>query len=171
MKQPSKVAESARAASRSNVRLPAKDMAQVRAITATANAHMNSRRKALLLSGSNAAAAAEAIARELRRDLFRVDLAAVVSQHIGETHKNIDRLFAEAEASGAILLFDEADALFGRRSEVRDAHDRYANIDISYLLQRIEEHRNLVLLVSKPRLRLSVALQRRLSVYRFPPAD
>jgi SpoVK/Ycf46/Vps4 family AAA+-type ATPase len=169
MKQPSKVAKSARAASRPNVRLPAKDMAQVRAMTATANAHMNS--KALLLSGSNAAAAAEAIARELRRDLFRVDLAAVVSRSIGETQKNLDRLFAEAEANDAILFFDEADALLGKRSEVKDAHDRYANIEIGYLLQRIEEHRNLVVLVSKPRLTLPVALQRRFSIYRFPPAD
>jgi SpoVK/Ycf46/Vps4 family AAA+-type ATPase len=169
MKQPSKVAKSAKAASRPNARLPAKDLAQVRAITATANARTRS--KALLLSGSNAAAAAESIARELGRDLFRVDLAAVVSQYIGETQKNLDRLFAEAEANDAILFFDEADALFGRRSEVKDAHDRYANIEIGYLLQRIEEHRNLVLLVSKSRLTLPVALQRRLSVYRFPPAD
>lgn len=169
MKQPSKVAKSAKAASKPNARLPAKDLAQVRAISATANARTSS--KALLLSGSNAAAAAESIARELRRDLFRVDLAAVVSRSIGETQKNIDRLFAEAAANDAILLFDEADALFGRRSEVRDAHDRYANIEIGYLLQRIEEHRSLVLLVSKPKLTLPVALQRRLSVYRFPPAD
>jgi ATPase family associated with various cellular activities (AAA) len=167
MKQPSKAAKPARAASRPNVRLAARDMAQVRAITAQANARTNS--KALLLSGSNAAAAVEAIARDLRRDLFRVDLAAVVSQHIGVTRKNIDRLFAEAAANDAILLFDEADALFGRRSEVRDAHDRYANIEIGYLLQRMEEHRNLVLLVSKPTFTLPMDLQRRLSVYRFPP--
>lgn len=169
MKQPSKEAKSAKVASRPNARLPAKDLTQVRAITATANARTSS--KALLLSGSNAAAAAESIARELRRDLFRVDLAAVVSQYIGETQKNLDRLFAEAEANDAILFFDEADALFGKRSEVKDAHDRYANIEIGYLLQRIEEHRNLVVLVSKSRFTLPVALQRRLSVYRFPPAD
>ena len=169
MKQPSKAAKSAKAASIPNVRLPARDMAQVRAITATANVHTNS--KALLLSGSNAAAAAEAIARELRRDLFRVDLAAVVSHHIGETRKNLDRLFADAAANDAILLIDEADALLGRRTEVRDAHDRYANIEIGYLLQRIEEYRSLVLLVSKPTLPLPAALQRRLSIYRFPPAD
>jgi SpoVK/Ycf46/Vps4 family AAA+-type ATPase len=168
MKQPSKVAKSAKAASRPNARLSAKDLAQVRAMTATANARTSSK---ALLSGSNAAAAAESIARELRRDLFRVDLAAVVSRSIGETQKNIDRLFAEAAANDAILLFDEADALFGKRSEVKDAHDRYANIEIGYLLQRIEEHRSLVLLVSKPKLTLPVALQRRLSVYRFPPAD
>jgi SpoVK/Ycf46/Vps4 family AAA+-type ATPase len=169
MKQPSKEAKSAKAASKPNARLPAKDLAQVRAITATANARTSS--KALLLSGSNAAAAAESIARELGRNLFRVDLAAVVSQYIGETQKNLDRLFAEAEANDAILFFDEADALFGKRSEVKDAHDRYANIEIGYLLQRIEEHRNLVVLVSKPRLTLPVALQRRFSIYRFPPAD
>jgi SpoVK/Ycf46/Vps4 family AAA+-type ATPase len=94
-----------------------------------------------------------------------------VSQHIDETQKNIDRLFAEAEASGAILLFDEADALFGKRSEVKDAHDRYANIEIGYLLQRMEEYQNLVLLVSKPTFTVPTDLQRRLSVYRFPPAD
>jgi SpoVK/Ycf46/Vps4 family AAA+-type ATPase len=157
MKQPSK----------SNVRLAAKDMAQIRAITAAANAHTNS--TVLLLSGSNAAAAAEAIARELRRDLLRIDLAAVVSQYIGETRKNIDRLFAEAEASAAILLFDEADALLGKRSEVKDAHDRYANIEVNYLLQRMEEHPNLVLLVSEPTFIVPKELQRRLSIYRFPP--
>jgi predicted nucleotide-binding protein len=171
MKQPSNVAKSGGAAWIAEVRLPAKDMAQVRAITAAANARTNGKRKALLLTGSNAAAAAEAIARELRRDLLRVDLAAVVSQHIGETTKNLDRLFAEAEASGAILLSDEADALFGRRTEVKDAHDRYANIEIGYLMQRIEEHQSLAMLISKPKLPLRVALRRRLSVYRFPPAD
>jgi AAA+ superfamily predicted ATPase len=171
MKQPSNVAKSAGAASIAKVRLPAKDTAQVRAIAAEAYGRTNSKRKALLLSGSNAVAGAEAIARELRRDLLRVDLAAVVSRHIGETTKNLDRLFAEAEASGAILLFDEADALFGRRSEVKDAHDRYANIEIGYLLQRIEEHQSLVMLVTKPKFTLPVALRRRLSVYRFPPAD
>jgi SpoVK/Ycf46/Vps4 family AAA+-type ATPase len=159
MKQPPKL----------NVRLPAKDMAKVRAITAPANTHPNS--KALLLSGSNAAAAAEAIARELGRDLFRVDLAAVVSQHIGETRKNIDRLFAEAEASGATLLIDEADALFGKRSEVKDAHDRYANIEVSYLLQRMEAYQHLVLLVSKPTFTVPKDLRRRLTIYHFPPAD
>jgi SpoVK/Ycf46/Vps4 family AAA+-type ATPase len=169
MKQPSKAAKSAKPASIPNVRLPAKDMAQVRAITATANARTNS--NALLLSGSNAAAAAEAIARELRRDLFRVYLAAVVSHHIGETRKNLDRLFADAAANDAILLIDEADALFETRTGVRDAHDRYANIEIGYLLLRIEQHRSLVLLVSKSKLSLPSALQRRLSIYRFPPAD
>lgn len=150
-----------------NVGLPAKDMAQVRAITATAKAHTNS--KVLLLSGSNAAAAAEAIARELRRDLFRVDLAAVVSRYIGETRKNIDRLFGEAEASGAVLLIDEADALLGKRSKVKDAHDRYANIEVNYLLQRMEAHQNLVLLVSKPTFTVPTDLKRRLSIYHFPP--
>jgi SpoVK/Ycf46/Vps4 family AAA+-type ATPase len=136
MKQPSKEAKSAKVASRPNARLPAKDLTQVRAITATANARTSS--KALLLSGSNAAAAAESIARELRRDLFRVDLAAVVSQYIGETQKNLDRLFAEAEANDAILFFDEADALFGKRSEVKDAHTvmRTSRSDISCNVSR-----------------------------------
>ena len=78
------------------------------------------------------------LARDLGLDLFRIDLATVVSKYIGETEKNLDRIFGAAEGSNAILFFDEADALFGKRSEVRDAHDRYANIEVAYLLQRME---------------------------------
>ena len=82
--------------------------------------------------------AAEVIAGELALDLYRVDLSSVVSKYIGETEKNLRRIFDAAEDGGAVLLFDEADALFGKRSEVKDSHDRYANIEVSYLLQRME---------------------------------
>ena len=125
MKQVSKAARSAQAPSRPSVRLAAKDIAQVLAIAATANIRIRSKRKALLLSGTNAAVAAEAIASELRLDLFRVDLSAVVSKFIGETEKTLARVFAEAGARGAISFLDEADALFGKRTNVRDAHNRF----------------------------------------------
>jgi SpoVK/Ycf46/Vps4 family AAA+-type ATPase len=92
----------------------------------------------LFLSGESAGHAAEAVAHELGRGLLRVDLSAIVSKYIGETEKNLDAVFAVAKDSGAILFFDEADALFGKRSEVKDSHDRYANIEVSYLLQRME---------------------------------
>ena len=85
--------------------------------------------------------AAEVLANELRLDLYRIDLPAVVSKYIGETEKNLRRVFDAAEDGGAILFFDEADALFGKRSEVKDSHDRYANIEVSYLLQRMEAYR------------------------------
>jgi len=169
MKQPSEVARSARAASRPSVGLPAKDMAQVRAIAATANVRKSSKHKALLFNGANATAAAEAMAKRLRRDLYRVDLHAVVSKYIGETEKNLGRVFAEAEAKGATLILDEADALFGKRAVVKDAHDRYSNLEVDYLLRRIEEYDGLVLLVGKPGLTLPMTLQRRFSVYKFPP--
>src|SRR5205814_7229380 len=84
-------------------------------------------------SGTGKTMAAEVLARELRLDLYRIDLSAVVSKYIGETEKNLRRVFDAAEEGGAILLFDEADALFGKRSEVKDSHDRYANIEVSYL--------------------------------------
>jgi SpoVK/Ycf46/Vps4 family AAA+-type ATPase len=171
MKQPPKAAKPATTASRPRVRLPAKDLAQVRAIAATANLHATSKPKALLFLGTSATAAAEAMAmaKQLRRDLYRVDLSAVVSRYIGESEKNLERLFAKAEAKGAVLLFDEADALFGKRTEVKDSHDRYANLAIDYLLRRIEQYAGLVVLASRPGLALSTTLQRRFSVYDFPP--
>jgi hypothetical protein len=94
----------------------------------------------LFLSGrrANSALAAEAVAYEMGRDLVRIDLATVVSKYIGETEKNLDRLVAAVDPQGSILLFDEADALFGKRSEVKDSHDRYANQEAAYLLQRLE---------------------------------
>jgi SpoVK/Ycf46/Vps4 family AAA+-type ATPase len=116
--------------------------------------------------------AAEVIARDLRLDLYRVDLATVVSKYVGETEKNLRRLFDAAEGSGAILLFDEADALFGRRSEVRDSHDRYANVEISYLLQRMETYRGLAILTTNMQQALDPAFLRRIRfVVRFPFPD
>ena len=92
-------------------------------------------------SGTGKTMAAQVLAHELGLELFRIDLATVVSKYIGETEKNLDRIFAAAEGSNAILFFDEADALFGKRSEVRDSHDRYANIEVAYLLQKMERLR------------------------------
>jgi SpoVK/Ycf46/Vps4 family AAA+-type ATPase len=94
-------------------------------------------------SGTGKTLAAEVLAAELALDLYRIDLSSVVSKYIGETEKNLRRVFDAAEDSGAILLFDEADALFGKRSEVKDSHDRYANIEVSYLLQRMEAYSGL----------------------------
>ena len=106
--------------------------------------------------------AAEVLAGYLDLDLYRIDLAGVVSKYIGETEKNLRRLFDAAEESGAILFFDEADALFGKRSEVRDSHDRYANIEINYLLQRMEEYRGLAILATNRKSFLDSAFLRRL---------
>src|SRR5262249_33885093 len=88
--------------------------------------------------GPGQAMAAEVLAAHLQLDLYRIDLSGVVSKYIGETEKNLRRVFDAAEESGAILFFDEADALFGKRTEVKDSHDRYANIEVNYLLQRME---------------------------------
>ena len=123
-------------------------------------------------SGTGKTTAAEVLARELRLDLYRVDLSQVVSKYIGETEKNLRRVFDAAEQSGAILLFDEADALFGRRSEVKDSHDRYANIEVSYLLQRMEAYRGLAILTSNLKDAIDPAFMRRLRmVVRFPFPD
>lgn len=100
-------------------------------------------------SGTGKTMAAEVLARDLHRELYRIDLTRVVSKYIGETEKNLSHLFTEAADSGAILFFDEADALFGKLSEVKDSHDRYANIEISYLSQRIQEHHGLVIIGAK----------------------
>jgi len=97
-------------------------------------------------SGTGKTMTAEIIAAELHLDLYKVDLSAVVSKYIGETEKNLNRIFAETATGNAILFFDEADALFGKRSEVKDAHDRYANIETNYLLQKMEEHENVIIL-------------------------
>jgi SpoVK/Ycf46/Vps4 family AAA+-type ATPase len=107
------------------------------------------------------AAAAAALARTEGRDLYRVDLAALVSKYIGETEKNLDAAFAEAEKSGAILFFDEADALFGKRSEVKDAHDRYANLELNYLLQRLETFDGLAILGLKRSRKVDLAFSGR----------
>ncbi len=120
-------------------------------------------------SGTGKTMAAEVLANELDLNLYRIDLSAVVSKYIGETEKNLRRLFDAAEQGGAILLFDEADALFGKRSEVRDSHDRYANIEINYLLQRIEAFNGVALLATNMRTALDPAFMRRLRfVVTFP---
>ncbi|HKI06201.1 MAG TPA: ATP-binding protein [Thermoanaerobaculia bacterium] len=120
-------------------------------------------------SGTGKTMAAEVIANELRLSLYRIDLSAVVNKYIGETEKRLRRLFDAAEDGGAILFFDEADALFGKRSEVKDSHDRYANIEINYLLQRIESYRGLAILATNMRNALDTAFLRRLRfIVEFP---
>jgi hypothetical protein len=122
--------------------------------------------------GTGKTMAAEVLARDLRLDLYQVDLATVVSKYVGETEKNLRRLFDAAEGSGAILLFDEADALFGKRSEVRDSHDRYANVEVSYLLQRMEAYRGLAILTTNMKQALDPAFMRRIRfIVRFPFPD
>jgi AAA+ superfamily predicted ATPase len=113
-------------------------------------------------SGTGKTMAADIIAGELELDLYKIDLSTVVSKYIGETEKNLSRIFDEAETSNAILFFDEADALFGKRSEVKDSHDRYANIETGYLLQRMEEHEGIVILASNFRKNMDEAFVRRL---------
>ena len=123
-------------------------------------------------SGTGKTMAAEVLARELGLELFRIDLASVVSKYIGETEKNLARIFDAAEDGGAILLFDEADALFGKRSEVKDSHDRYANIEINYLLQRMEAYRGLAILTTNLKSSLDKAFMRRIRfVVQFPFPD
>jgi SpoVK/Ycf46/Vps4 family AAA+-type ATPase len=123
-------------------------------------------------SGTGKTMAAEVLAGDLRLDLYRIDLSAVVSKYIGETEKNLAQVFAAAEQGGAILLFDEADALFGKRSEVRDSHDRYANIEVGYLLQRMEAYRGLAILTTNLKGALDPAFLRRLRfVVQFPRPD
>jgi len=123
-------------------------------------------------SGTGKTLAAEVLAGALALDLYRVDLSQVVSKYIGETEKNLRRIFDAAEAGGAVLLFDEADALFGKRSEVKDSHDRYANIEVSYLLQRMETYRGLAILTTNLKSALDTAFLRRLRfVVQFPFPD
>jgi hypothetical protein len=123
-------------------------------------------------SGTGKTTAADIIANELELDLYKVDLSGVVSKFIGETEKNLDRIFAAAENSNAILFFDEADALFGKRSEVRDSHDRYANIEIAYLLQRMEQYEGVAILATNLRQNMDEAFVRRLQfVVEFPFPD
>ncbi len=125
-------------------------------------------------SGTGKTMAAEIVAGELELDLYRIDLSGVVSKYIGETEKNLRRVFTAAEQSGAVLFFDEADALFGKRTEVRDSHDRYANIEIDYLLQQMEDYRGLAILATNRKSVLDRAFLRRLRFlveFPFPAAD
>jgi DNA polymerase III delta prime subunit len=123
-------------------------------------------------SGTGKTMTAGVIARELGLDLYKIDLSGVVSKYIGETEKNLDRIFRAAHCSNAILFFDEADALFGKRSEVKDAHDRYANIEVAYLLQKIEEYEGVVILASNLSKNIDEAFSRRMHyVVEFPLPD
>jgi hypothetical protein len=122
--------------------------------------------------GTGKTMAAEVISRELSLDLYKIDLSGVVSKYIGETEKNLNRIFEEAETANAILFFDEADALFGKRTEVSDSHDRYANIEISYLLQKMEEYDGVVILASNLRQNIDEAFVRRIRfIVEFPFPD
>jgi ATP-dependent 26S proteasome regulatory subunit len=123
-------------------------------------------------SGTGKTLASEVLAHALRLDLYRIDLSSVVSKYIGETEKNLRRIFDAAEEGGVVLLFDEADALFGKRSEVKDSHDRYANIEVSYLLQRIESYSGLAILTTNLKQALDSAFLRRIRfVVQFPFPD
>ena len=122
--------------------------------------------------GTGKTMAAEVIAGELRLDLYQIDLSQVVSKYIGETEKNLHQIFREAQSSHAILFFDEADALFGKRSEVKDAHDRYANIEVGYLLQKMEEYEGIAILATNLRQHLDEAFVRRMQfIVEFPFPD
>jgi hypothetical protein len=123
-------------------------------------------------SGTGKTLAAEVLANRLRLDLYRIDLSAVVSKYIGETEKNLRRLFDAAENGGSILLFDEADALFAKRSDVKDSHDRYANVEVGYLLQRLEVFRGLAILTTNMKATIDQAFLRRLRfIVDFPFPD
>jgi ATPase family associated with various cellular activities (AAA) len=125
-------------------------------------------------SGTGKTMAGQVIARDLGLELFRIDLATIVSKYIGETEKNLDRIFDAADGSNAILFFDEADALFGKRSEVRDSHDRYANIEVAYLLQKMESYAGAVILATNFRQNMDEAFLRRLDFvidFPFPEAE
>lgn len=132
-------------------------------------------RGTVLLKGaskSEAQTAVRTLAREAQRPLYLVNLAQAVSKHIGETEKNLSEVFATASASAAILFFDEADALFGRRTKVTDSHDRYANLAASYLLQRMEEHDGLVIVTTGRKNNIDAAFLRRFQVViPFKPAS
>jgi SpoVK/Ycf46/Vps4 family AAA+-type ATPase len=123
-------------------------------------------------SGTGKTMTAAVIANELGFDLYRIDLSSVVSKYIGETEKNLDRIFRAARSGHVMLFFDEADALFGKRSEVKDAHDRYANIEVAFLLQRLEEHDGVVVLATNLRRNVDEAFARRMQfVIEFAPPD
>jgi SpoVK/Ycf46/Vps4 family AAA+-type ATPase len=121
-------------------------------------------------SGTGKSLAAALLGKVAGRPVLRVDLSAIVSKYIGETEKNLARAFDAAEAEGAVLVFDEAEALFGKRTEIKDAHDRYANIEIDYLLQRLERFHGLIIFTTRHKQDIDPAFLRRLRfVVDFPP--
>lgn len=151
-------------ASWKNLTLPAAQRSVLRTLIAQERKAPDTGATVLLAgpAGADKSRTAQVLARELQRKLYRVDQAALFSKYIGETEKNLDRLLSAAETAGAILLFDEADALFGKRTEVKDAHDRYANIEVNYLLQRMKAHRGMILLAASAKSSLDGAFTRRL---------
>ena len=174
----------------SDIILPSDQLALLREIIATVRSRprvleewgvgqklASSRGVTLLFAGppgTGKTMAAEIIAGELGLELYKIDLSMVISKYIGETEKNLERIFVEAAVSNAILFFDEADALFGKRSEVRDSHDRYANIEISFLLQRMEAYDGVTILATNLRANLDEAFTRRLQFavdFPFPEAE
>ena len=125
-------------------------------------------------SGTGKTLSAEVVAAELGLDLYVVQLSSVVDKYVGETEKNLERIFTEADRTDAVLLFDEADAVFGKRSEVKDAHDRYANMESAYLLQRLESFDGIALLTTNLRANIDEAFTRRLDLvvdFPFPDAE
>jgi AAA+ superfamily predicted ATPase len=157
---------------RASAKLAPQDSAQVAAIAAQirrdARAGAARSTEVLLFAGESRTLAAEALATELGLDLVRVDLSRVIGKSIGETEKNLDRIFDAAD-KGAVLLFDEAETLFGKRTEVNDSHDRYANIAAALLLQRLEASRGVTILATSLRQNIDAAFQRRLRMYAFLP--
>jgi SpoVK/Ycf46/Vps4 family AAA+-type ATPase len=122
--------------------------------------------------GTGKTMSAQVVAKELRMELYKIDLSQVVSKYIGETEKNLHEIFGEAQKSGAILFFDETDALFGKRSEVKDAHDKYANIETAYLLQKMEEYEGISVLATNLLNNIDEAFLRRINyVIKFPFPD
>ncbi len=159
--------------------LPQSETATLRAIAALLRTTNNERRGpgiSALFAGppgtgtsTGKTLAAEVLARDLNLGLYRIDLSSLVSKYIGETEKNLRGVFEAAEQGGAILLFDEADALFGKRSEIEDSHDRYANVEAGFLLQQMEAFRGLTILASNETAPLDPALLRCLTfVVQFP---
>jgi SpoVK/Ycf46/Vps4 family AAA+-type ATPase len=155
--------------------LPEAETATLRAIAAQLRTTIDERRgpgiSALFAGpiGAGKTMAAEVLARDLGLALYRIDLSSLVSKYIGETEKNLRGVFAAAEQGGAILLFDEADALFGKRSDVKDSHDRYADVEVGFLLQQMEAFRGLTILTSNGATPLEPALLRCLTfVVQFP---
>jgi len=155
--------------------LPESETAALRAIAALLRTTINERSGAGISAlfagppGTGKTMAAEVLARDLNLALYRIDLSSLVGKYIGETEKNLRGVFETAEQGGAILLFDEADALFGKRSEVKDSHDRYANVEVGFLLQQMEAFRGLTILTSNGATPLDPALLRCLTfVVQFP---
>jgi SpoVK/Ycf46/Vps4 family AAA+-type ATPase len=169
-----RVAQIVPTVTRDHIHLPAKQMAALDEIVETAKPRRGLRSGIHALfagdKGSGKSTAGEVIASQLGSNVHRIDLSEVVSKYIGETEKNLDRVFELAEETGAILYFDEADALFGKRSEVKDAHDRYANIEINYLLKRLEDHKGPVIFATNRKQDIDEAFLRRLRfIVDFPP--